>query len=375
MKTISMMLLGLVVALMTSCVQQHVMESVTEHSIVEGARYADEVTAQSPFDTVEMSWSEAAELMKERNNDYRKASTAYQKANEEQPVIQQLTQNVKGTVKVSVGDALKPQSLLKMLNEPVSQIPKQLASLSKIKDISHNAEADAWKHTAVAVDAEIKMRENKVKLQSLLRTGELIDNEIEKLAEAPPLPKDADPKVAQSVKKWEQNLKTERNKWLDQVRNFFNAEYGDVQFVKDSSSLPTYQNVDRPDLSKWERWCQLSRSKELVASLTKLHQKEKPALPGTSLVTNRISSMLKPGEDDSSLVRNDESVRNEARQLIQNWREMKEAQEKAEQLEAEEKSASFASLANVAKRQTIFNLRRQEIQHASVVWMMDEQCW
>jgi len=33
------------------------------------------------------------------------------------------------------------------------------------------------------------------------------------------------------------------------------------------------------------------------------------------------------------------------------------------------------SLAQVAKRQTIFNLRRQEIVHVSVIWMMDEQCW
>ena len=370
-----MMLLGPMVALMTSCVQQHIKESVTEHSVVEGTRYAKEVSAQSPFDTVEMSWSEAAELMKVRNHDYREALSSYIQANEEKPLLQQLTMNVKGTVKISASDVLKPQALIKMLNEPVSQIPKQLASLSKIKDISHTAETDAWKHTEVAVDAEIKMRENKVKLQGLLRTGELIDGEIENLESATPLPAETDPKVALSVKKWEANLQTERGKWLSQVRDFFNAEYKDVHFVKDASGLPTYKNVKRPDLTEWERWCQLKRSKELVSGLAKAHKKGKPALPGTTLVTDKISTMLHLGETDAKPVRNTESVRSEARQLIQNWREMKEAQKKAEALEAEEKSPSFVSLAHVAKRQTIFNLRRQEIRNVSVIWMMDEQCW
>lgn len=370
-----MMPLGLMVALTTSCVQQHITDSVTEHSVVEGARYAEEVSAQSPFDTVEMSWSEAAELMKVRNHGYREALNAYEKAVEEQPLLQQLTANVKGTVKVSVSDVLKPQELLKMFNEPVTQLPKQLASLSKIKDISHTAETDAWKHTADAVDAEIKMREEKVKLQSLLRTGELIDGEIKNLESAAPLPKDIDPKVAQSVKKWQDSLRSERGKWLDQVRDFFDAEYNDVQFVKDSSGLPSYTNVSRPDLSKWERWCQLKRSKELVTGLTKAHEKEKPALPGTSLVTDKISSMLRLDDKEAKQVRNSQSVRKEARKLIQNWRKMKEAQKKAAKLEAEEKPGSFGSLAHVAKRQTIFNLRRQEIQHASVIWMMDENCW
>jgi len=468
-----MMFLGPIVALTTSCVQQHVMDSVTEHSAVEGAIYAKEVSAQSPFDIVEMSWSEAAELMKVRNHDYSEALSAYEQANEEQPLLQQFTQNVKGTVKISAGEALNPQSLIKMLNEPVTQIPKQLASLSKIKDISHTAKTDVWKHAAVAVDAEIKMRENKVKLQSLLRTGELIDGEIENLKSAIPLPADTDPKVAQSVKKWQATLQSEREKWLAQVRDFFDAEYSDVHFVKDASGLPTYKNVKRPDLTKWARWGQLKRSKELVSGLAKAHQTGKPALPGTTLVTDKISTMLHLGETETKPVRNTESVRSEARQLIQNWRAMKEAQKKAEALEAEvlevialevkalkaealkalkalklleaealevialeakaleakaleakaleakaleakaleakaleakaleakaleakileakileakvletkaleaEALGPLISIAHVVRRQTIFNLRRQEIRSAAVVWMMDEECW
>ncbi|MDA8975138.1 hypothetical protein N9F50_00970 [Akkermansiaceae bacterium] len=371
MRTITLILLGFIISLATSCVQQDVSSSVTEHSVIKGARYAKEISEQSPFDTVEMSWREAGELMKVRNHDYRKALNSYNQANEEQPLLQQLTKNVK----VSAGETLKPQTLIKMLNEPAIQIPKQLASLSKIKDINHTAKTDVWKHTAVAVDAEIKMRENKIKLQSLLRTGELIDGEMKNIKSATPLPADSDPKLANSVKKWEANLKSERGKWLSQVRDFFNAEYGDVHFVKDTSGLPTYKNVKRPDLTEWERWCQLQRSKELVSGLTKAHQKGKPTLPGTSLVSGKISTMLDLDEADASPVRNTASVRSEARQLIQSWREMKEAQTKAEALEAEEKSSSFASLAQVSKRQAIFNLRRQEIRHASVVWMMDEQCW
>ncbi|MDB4400468.1 hypothetical protein N9Z85_03035, partial [Akkermansiaceae bacterium] len=311
------------------------MDSVTEHSVVEGAIYAEEVSAQSPFDLVEMSWSEAAELMKVRNHDYSEALSAYEQANEEQPLLQQFTQNVRGTVKISAGEALNPQSLIKMLNEPVTQIPKQLASLSKIKDISHTAKTDVWKHAAVAVDAEIKMRENKVKLQSLLRTGELIDGEIENIKSAMPLPASTNPKVAESVRKWQAILQSEKGKWLAQVRDFFDAEYSDVHFVKDASGLPTYKNVKRPDLTKWARWGQLKRSKELVSGLAKAHQTEKPALPGATLVTDKINTMLHLGETETKPVRSTESVRSEARQLIQSWRAMKEAQKKAEALEAE----------------------------------------
>jgi len=33
------------------------------------------------------------------------------------------------------------------------------------------------------------------------------------------------------------------------------------------------------------------------------------------------------------------------------------------------------SIADITIRQTIFKLRSDEIKHASVLWMLDENCW
>ncbi|WP_193213692.1 hypothetical protein [Luteolibacter marinus] len=350
-------------------------ESVSEHAVVEGLRYAKEVEAQSPFETVEMSWSEADKLMQERNRDYIVAKTAYQQAVEERPVVRNLTDEVKNAVSFSLGDVLKPQELLKTLNEPVTQLPKQLASIGKLKDLSHNIEGSAWKHTAESVDAELKMRGEKVKLQQLLRTGELIDAEMAKLDAAPPLPADADPKLSKALQGWRGVLRDERRKWLGEVRDFFDAEYRDVRFVKDGSGLPNYRDANRPDLTEWDRWGWLQRSKELVAALRKAHDASKPALPGTRAVTETLADMVHPGDKEPEPVLKTEAVRSEVRTLIQHWREMKLAQEQALGLEAQEDPSSFDSIARVDKRQAIFKLRQQEIQHSVVIWMMDEQCW
>ncbi|MBK1833767.1 hypothetical protein [Roseibacillus ishigakijimensis] len=375
MKTKVPLLLAAISALCVSCVQHQVTTSVAEHAVVEGSRYAEEVAAQSPFETKEMSWREAAELMKVRNHDFLAAKEAYQEANEKQPLVQKLTTEVKSAVNVSFGDLLKPQSVLKLLNEPVTQVPKRLASMSKLKDISHSAETSAWQHTASSVDAELKMRAEKVKLQELLREGHLLDSELQLVEAAPPLPQDADPKLRKSVQDWKNKLTTERQKWLNEVRNFFNAEYGDVKFVKDESGLPTYRNVEKPDLTQWERWCQLRRSKELVKVLQKAHKADKPAIPGTDMVKNKLASFMTGDEDNPDLVLDTQSVRNEVRQLIQNWREMKEAQEKARSLEQQATDSDFGSIAGINRRQSIFNFRQREIQHASQVWLRDESCW
>ena len=350
-------------------------ESVTVHAAVEGKRYADEVEAQSPFETVEMSWSEASQLMRKRNREYIAAKTAYAKATKEKPVVQSLTKEVKSAVSLSFSDVLKPQALLKTLNEPVTQLPKQLASMSKLKDISHSMEGSAWKYTAESVNAELKMREKNVKLQQLLRTGELIDAEIKRIDSAPPLPEGSDPKLVEALKNWQGKLSGERKKWLGEVRDFFNAEYSDVHFVRDVSGLPNYRKTVRPDLTEWNRWCGLHRSKELVTVLQSAHEKSKPAVPGAEIVSKKFSEIFQDEEDLPKPVLKPELVRSEVRTLIQNWREMKEAQVKALSLESEEEAVAFDSIDRVNKRQNIYKLRQQEIQHSVVVWMMDEKCW
>jgi hypothetical protein len=74
-------------------------------------------------------------------------------------------------------------------------------------------------------------------------------------------------------------------------------------------------------------------------------------------------------------VRSIGSVRKEVRSLIQNWREMKAAQEKAARLEQAARKRHRLDLAALDTRRKLFQCRLEEIKHASVVWMMDENCW
>lgn len=346
-----------------------------EHAVIEGRRYASEVEAQSPFEPVEISWREAQVLMKKRNPAYRAAHAEHAEALEETVLVEELTDHVKEVVGISLGDLLKPDKLAQTMQLPVTQLPKQLASISKLKDLSHEIEQGTWVKMEESVTTELKMREQEVKLHRLLRTGGLIDREIACLEKAPSLPSDADPKLIDVRKKWHRQLDKERDDWLDEVRDFFDAEYHDVVFTKDSSGLPTYEKSKTPDLTEWNRWCRLRRSLELVGVLQEAHKKSKPAVPGTRMVTDKLEDLLHIdlGEEDAH--RKPSSVRTEVRTLVRNWREMKGAQEKAQQLEASVQPEQINSIAQVGKRQTIYELRQQEIKHASVVWMMDENCW
>jgi len=63
------------------------------------------------------------------------------------------------------------------------------------------------------------------------------------------------------------------------------------------------------------------------------------------------------------------------RELIQNWRAMKEAQHQAELLEESGSDLPIQNQGEIQVRQKIFQLRKAEIKHASVVWLLDEDCW
>lgn len=360
---------------LTACVQQHVSEALAEHVLIEGRRYAEEVEAQSPFDTVEIGWSEAESLMEKRNRRFVAAQANYAKAIEEKPMVHQLTDEVKEAVSISFEDVLDPGELLESLRSPATNLPKQLASLGRLKDISHEVEQSAWDQAALTVDAELAMREEKVKLHRLLRMGELIDAELERVETAPPPAESADPKLKEAVKGWRGKLREERRNWLGEVRDLFDAEYHDVRFVRDRGGLPTYHQTAHPDLGEWRRWCRLRRSKELVTVLQKAHSESKPSIPGTELVKARLEEAILPSTAEAAPVRDTASLRKEVRSLIGHWREMKAAQEEAERLENEAGDPDLDQVAEVGARKKIFELRRNEIEHASVVWMMDERCW
>lgn len=361
------------VLLLTGCVQQHVDESLSEAAVVEGRRYAEEVEAQSPFETVEIQWSAAEDLMEQRNPAFVAARRSYAEAVEEKPLVGELASEVKSAMGDSLGDVFDTDLLLKSLKSPATQLPRQLASLGKLKDLTHQMEQSAWDDAAASVDAEMTMRKEKVRLHRLLRMGELIDAELERVESAKPEAA-SDPAVVKAVHVWRASLEDEREKWLTEVRDVFDAEYHDVRFIRDGSGLPTYRSLKHPDLGEWERWCRLRRSKEVVTLLGEQHGKDKPSIPGADLVTDKFADLMNP-DDGPEHVRDTDSVRREVRSLIQNWREMKDAQEQAKRLERANDKVGLDSVARVGARQKIFKFRSDEIQHASVVWMLDEDCW
>lgn len=360
------------------CVDRQITSSMVQTASVEGRRYAKEVDAQSPFETVEMPWIEAGELIKERNPSFVAASRSFSEALVGKPLVSELTREVKNTVTESVSSMLDIDTLVSSLKAPSIEIPKRLASISRLKDVSHEVKQGAWQDAGQSVDAELEMRKVEVQLHRLMRTGKLIDREIAIALRTPKLDPDSeknpDPKFAGALAGWRASLKKERATWLTEVRNLFDAEYHDVHFIPDDSGLPTYRDAANPDLGKWRRWCHLRRSKELIGKLTLSHKESKPTLPGTAFVAKSLKQMVNQNSE-STIVRNTDSVRQEVRTLIQSWRNMKETQEQAELLEESSSDLPIQNQAEIKARQKIFQLRKAEIKYVSVVWLLDEDCW
>lgn len=358
----------------TACVQQHVTESLAEATVVEGRRYAEEVAAQSPFETVEIRWSEAEALMEERNPAFVDARRTRDEALEEKPLVGEITDEVKDAVTHSFSDIFDTSALLKSFSAPTVQLPRQFASIGKLKDLSHGIQQSAWEDAARSVNAEMVMRREKVRLHRLLRTGELIDQELLHAGKTPAAP-GSDPELVAAIGDWRNQLEEKREAWIEQVRELFDAEYHDVRFIRDRSAFPTYRKAGNPDLAEWQRWCRLCRSQEVVSALGKAHESSKPAVPGTELVTGTLGDLIRGESKEPECVRSIGSVRKEVRSLIQNWREMKVAQEEAARLEQAARKRRQLDLAALDTRQKLFQCRLEEIEHASVVWLMDENCW
>lgn len=376
MFNIKMLVMASAGMLFVGCAQQRVTDSLAEATVVEGKQYAAEMAAQSPFKTVEMRWSEAAKLMEKRNRTYIAARATHLESTEKKPEVGEITGEMRRAVTASVGGVLSPGALIESMRNPAVQVPKQLASLAGLKDVSHNVSQAAWADAAASVDAELMMRREQVKLHRLLRTGELIDHELTVLQESPPFPEGSEPAIGAAVNEWRVALREERTKWLGEVRDLFDAEYHDVRFVRDSSGLPTYRDVEEPDLTDSERWCRLARTKELVDSLGKSHADRKSAIPGTSMVSDRFSEMVSADKmEEIPSFRDAGAVRREVRNMVQSWRKMKQAQQQSARLEERHDPPVLASVADVNARKRIYALRSTEIENAGVVWMMDEKCW
>lgn len=360
------------------CVDRKITSPLVQTANVEGRRYAKEVDAQSPFETVEMPWIEAGELIKERNPSFVSASTNFSEALVGKPLVSELTREVKTTVTESFGSIFDIDTLVSSLKAPSIEIPKRIASISRLKDVSHEVKQGAWEDAGKSVDAELEMRKVEVQLHRLMRTGKLIDRELVNALRTPKLDPDSgqnpDPKFIGVLAAWRASLKTERSNWLTEVRNLFDAEYHDVNFIPDDSGLPTYRNAENPDLGKWRRWCHLRRSKELIGKLTQNHKESKPTLPGTAFVAKSLKQMVNQNSGPTT-VRKTDSVRQEVRTLIQSWRSMKETQGQADLLEELSGDLPLQTQGEIKARQKIFQLRKAEIKYVSVVWLLDEDCW
>ncbi len=367
------------ILILIGCANQEITRPLVKTAKVEGKRYAKEVDAQSPFKTVEIPWIEAGELIKERNPSFITASTNYSEALIGKPLVGELTREVKTTVAESIGSIFDIDTLVSSLKKPSFEIPKQIASISRLKDVTHEVKTDAWEDAGKSVEAELEMRKVEVQLHRLMRTGELIDREMTNASRIPRLDPDADPnpdpKFPGALAAWQASLKAERSNWLKEVRNLFDAEYHDVRFIPDDSGLPTYRNANNPNLGKWKRWCHLGRSKELISQLTKNHKENKPTLPGTAFVSKSIKQMVNLDTTPKLIVRETDSIRQEVRALIQSWRSMKETQEQADLLEELSGNLPIQTQGEIKARQKIFQLRKAEIQYVSVVWLLDEDCW
>ncbi len=376
MKALPVILCAIAVA---GCAQQRVVHSLQDAAVVEGMEYAAEMEAQSPFDTVEMSWSEAVEQMELRNRTYIAARQEHERLGMETAEIGEITSEVRRSVTSSVGGALSPGAFINSVLDPANQLPKQLSSLAGLKDISHNVGQNAWQGAADSVDAELVMRRELVKLHRLLRTGELLDREIALLEDRASSGDDADPELAEAINGWRNELQSARAAWLAEVRDFFDAEYHDVRFIRDDAGLRDYRDVDQPDLADWERWCRLTRSKELVHALAESHAESQPAVPGSTVVTNRLQNLVNrdDGEPETSpAIRDSGAVRSEVRKLVKSWRNMKETQQQAARLEsAFDEGGEITPPADVNQRRRIHQLRKAEVENTAVIWMMDEACW
>ena len=364
--------------ILAGCINQQITSPLVKTAKVEGRRYAKEVEAQSPFVTIEIPWIEAGELIKERNPSFISASTSYSEALVGKPLVSELTREVKTTVAESLVSIFNIDTLVSTLKKPSFEIPKQIASISRLKDVNHEVKKDAWEDAGKSVDAELEMRKVEVQLHRLMRTGELIDRELVNASRNPKLDPDSsnpDPKFPGALAAWQASLKVERSNWLTEVRNLFDAEYHDVRFIPDNSGLPTYRNADNPDLGKWKRWCHLGRSKELISKLTQNHKENKPTLPGTAFVAKSLKQMVNQKTKPITIVRKTDSVRQEVRTLIQSWRSMKETQEQADLLEEMSGDLPILTQGEIKARQRIFQLRKAEIKYVSVVWLLDEDCW
>ncbi len=362
------------------CATHEVGRELDKGVALRGETYARELAAQSPFEKVEMSWREASELMKERNPEYRKAIMDKEESKIKKGMVGNLTHEVRKSLTSSVQTTLNPVEIAKAMKNPVDALPKQLESITDLKNISHSLTQSEWGRVSQSVRADAVKRREVVNLHVLFCQGENLEKaegELEELLDGE--------KVEQSKEFSKELAKTKgvmgkwREEWLDDVRDFFNAEYHDVEFNA-YSRLNFYRDVDNPGFTDWRRWRLLENSDKLVVELRKQHLEGKPILPGMNQLTDHFGVRRLRSElsDEGNL---NEGMVREVRGMLRDWRKLKSLQQKITSLEVDspdslegskDKSVSVSDLRRVT---ALYELKKKEVDYLKVFWVMDEECW
>ena len=362
---------------LTQCATQEVKQELNQSVEMKGASFARELAAQSPFKKVEMSWREASELMKERNSKYRQAIFDKEESQIKKGLVNNFTYEVRKSLANSVQTTLNPGEIAKAMKSPVASLPRQLESITDLKNISHSLTQSEWGRVSQSVQADAAQRREMVNLHVLFCQSENLEKSegnLKKLISLLSADDSVKPNKAMIVElaKSQALLKKERGQWLNQVRDFFNAEYYDVEFNDYKSKLSFYREVTDPEFSDWKRWRMLEHSGRLVTELQKQHGDDKPALPGISRITQNLGVMgLRSNLAQQSIPNQD--MAKEVRQMLKSWRNLKSVQQQiAESKPYAEKTPSVEDLKGVT---ALYQLKKMEIEQLKTFWMIDEKCW
>lgn len=373
-------------AFLTQCAHQEVSQTLDAKLEVRGKSYTQELAAQSPFKKVKLSWTEASELMKERNPKYRQALIDKQTAEIRKGYTNNLTYEIRKSLAASIQTTLSPGEIAEAMRQPLASVPRQLESITDLKNISHSLNQTEWDRVTQSVQADASEREEIVNLHVLFCQSENLKNsesELTKIKEL--ITKDPaankNTEIRAELNKAQTTLKKEREQWLNQVRDFFNAEYFDVELNQYKPMLSFYREVTDPDFSDWKRWCILENSARLAAELKKQHNNDKPTIPGISLITNNLGiTDIRANLADEPYL--NENMANEVRQMIKNWHNLKSLQQKItnselrfSQLRTQTLAQKSPTTSDLQLLTTLFDLKKKEIDQLKAFWLLDEKCW
>ena len=359
----------------SQCANKEVKHQLDRGLQTRGQSYALEMQAQSPFEKVSLSWSEATELMMGRNPNYQKVIASKKEAERANGLIKNFTYEVKKSLTSTASQTLNPQEIVKAINNPVAELPRRLKSLTDLKNISHLLEQKEWSRVGQSVNAEKSARHEMVKLHVLFRQEKVIEEHKEMLEKLEELVV-GKASLEKLLKKKRVNYESQRKAWLNSVRDFFNAEYYDVSFEDFNGTFTLYRNVADPKFDQWQRWGSLGHSEELAKQMRLQHKENKPVIPGmnslkTSLGIKEFQNNLADREDKQT------DIRGEVRMMLKKWRELKNTQSKITDLESKNNvvDPEQLSIQTIEESFKVYQFLQTEIHLVSYFWMLDEDCW